>query len=329
LKRLLSLLAAVVFTSAALAFALREADFARLWHTLGSGRHWVLLPFLALLTLFYLSNAARWRLLLRPFGDFGIRRLLPSMSIGFAANNLLPFRVGELIRVYLSARDLGQARSGLLMTLVLERMLDLSAILGIYAVALAMLPQAPALMRTGMWVAALAIAGIGIGLLTFAISPRRVNRLWCMIAAGMPESAQARGEAYLAQLARALTPLLVPSSLSMLAAQSVGRWLLAAGLAWLSLYAYGDAIAPELAMVVIGVTALAVSLPSVPGFVGPIQAAFVFALTPFGIARETALAASILFLLGHWVPVTLAGALMLASRHESLRRLGREASASE
>ena len=79
------------------------------------------------------------------------------------------------------------------------------------------------------------------------------------------------------------------------------------------------------AMITIGITAFAVALPSAPGFVGPIQAAFVFALTPFGISQEAALAASLLFLLGHWIPVTTTGALLLASRHRSFKEVAAEA----
>jgi hypothetical protein len=80
-------------------------------------------------------------------------------------------------------------------------------------------------------------------------------------------------------------------------------------------------------MLTIGITAFAVALPSAPGFVGPMQAAFVFALAPFGIEQEAALAASVLFLLGHWIPVTAVGALFLARRHLSFQEIAAEAEA--
>lgn len=329
MNRLISLLAAVLITAAALVFALWDADFAVLWQTLLSGRHWVLLPFLAVLGIFFLSNAIRWTLLLDPFGCFSARQVLPSMMIGFAANNLLPLRIGELIRAYLFAREFRIARSGVLMTLVLERVLDLVAILAIYALGLLLLPDAPAAMRAGLWLATLGIGAIAAAVLAFAVMPQRIDRLWLSVSASMSQAVQARGSTYLEQFAKALAPLLVPTTLLALLAESILRWLLAGVLAWLCVYAFREAIAPELALVVIGVTAVAVSLPSVPGFVGPIQAAFVFALTPFGISTETALAASILFLLGHWVPVTLAGTVMLAAQHLSLGRLEREISVSD
>ena len=78
--------------------------------------------------------------------------------IGFAANNVLPLRLGEMIRVYLLAQDQGLPRSGLLMNLALERLLDLLAILCIYVVALLLLPQAPPLFRSSAWIAGAAAA---------------------------------------------------------------------------------------------------------------------------------------------------------------------------
>ena len=50
------------------------------------------------------------------------------------------------------------------------------------------------------------------------------------------------------------------------------------------------------------------AVPNAPGYIGAIQAAYVFALGPFGITEEIAFAASVMFLVVQWVPVTAAGA---------------------
>jgi uncharacterized protein (TIRG00374 family) len=323
-RRAASAALALGVTAATLGYALWDADLARLWQTLAAGRIWVLFPFLLVLGVFYLTNAQRWTRMLRPFGAFSARQVLPSMMIGFAGNNVLPLRVGEFIRAYLFAKEYGQSKSGVLMTLVLERLLDLIGILAIYALGLLFLPDAPAVFRASAWLAALGIAFVTAMVLAFLFLPEPINRLWLGVAASLPAGVRERGSVYLAQFRQGLGTLRDPATSLLLIVQSVGRWLLAGLLAWLCVYAYGDPIPFPLAMVVIGVTAFAVSLPSAPGFVGPIQAAFVFALEPFGVARETALAASILFLLGHWVPVTAVGATMLASRHLSFRQLEKE-----
>jgi len=327
MKRSASLAVAAVVTAGTLTYALWGADLGALWQTLKGGRFWVLMPFLAVLAVFFISNAQRWGWMLRAFGRFPIPTLMPSMMIGFAANNLLPMRLGELIRAYLLAKDEGLSKSGVLMSLVLERLLDLMGILVIYAVALALVPTAPAGFRASAWLAAAAVLGLGSALAAFVLLPRTINRLWDRLATRLPVALHERGSIYLAQFEKALLPMRSPATAALLVGYSIGRWLLAVAMAWLAIDAYAGAVTLPMAMITIGITAFAVALPSAPGFVGPMQAAFVFALTPFGIEQEAALAASVLFLLGHWIPVTAVGALYLASRHLTFRELAARADA--
>ena len=102
------------------------------------------------------------------------------------------------------------------------------------------------------------------------------------------------------------------------------KWAAAGGMVWLSLWMYGEVISFGISMVIIALSALAVTLPSAPGYVGTVQAVFVFGLTPFGISQEIALAASVSYLLGQWIPVTLVGALFLVISRLSLRGLEAE-----
>jgi len=95
---------------------------------------------------------------------------------------------------------------------------------------------------------------------------------------------------------------------------SLVRWSFMVGMVYLSLLAYGIRLDVGLALLLFVVTSLAAALPSTPGFVGPLQAAFVFALVPFGIDRETAVAASVLFLVVSWLPVTGVGLALLLMR---------------
>ena len=50
-------------------------------------------------------RAMRWQFLLNPLRDFPVRRLYPIVIIGYAANNLLPMRLGELVRSYYSGAE--------------------------------------------------------------------------------------------------------------------------------------------------------------------------------------------------------------------------------
>lgn len=325
MKKVAGVAIAAGVTVATLAYAFSGVDLDALADTLLQSRLWVALPFVALLWVFFLTNAQRWGLMLRPFGRYSSSELMPSMMIGFAANNVLPLRVGELIRAYLFARQAGLSKSGVLMNLVLERLLDLIGILAIYAVGLLLMEETPSAFRASAWLATLAVCGLGIGIALLVLAPKSVERLWLRLSARLPESLRRRGSHMLEQFEVALRSMRDPGTALMLILFSIGRWLMPVLLVWLSIYAYGMHLNLPLAMVTLGITAFAASLPSVPGFIGPIQASFVFALTPFGVDQETALAASVFYLLGHWIPVTAAGAWLLAARHQDFRSVAAEA----
>lgn len=315
---------ALLTTAATLTYALWDVDLNALWSLVLSGQTWVFPPFLALLAIFYLLNARRWALMLRPFGHFSIRQVAPSMMIGFAGNNLLPFRLGELVRTLLFSLEHRQPKSGVLMTLVLERVLDVLAILIVYVTGLVMIDSAPAPFVLSAWLATLGLLGALAVILAVLFKPDRVMLLFRAVGESLPPTVFERGTSYVLQIERGLQSLKNPRVALEIGVQSLVRWLLAAGLVWLCVRSYGPGISPGLAFVVLGIIAFAVSLPSAPGFVGPIQAAFVFALTPFGIEREVALAASVLFLLGHWVPVTALGAVLYLARPYSFEETRRE-----
>ena len=78
---------------------------------------------------------------------------------------------------------------------------------------------------------------------------------------------------------------------------------------WLALSAFGTFIPMSVTVIVLTVISLAVTVPTAPGYVGAIQAAFVFALVPFGVKQEVAFASSVFFLVAQWIPVTTVGAL--------------------
>lgn len=324
MKPAVSIFASLLITCATLAYALWDLDLAILWGVIREGNNWLFVPFLPVLTVFFLLNAQRWSLMLRPFGHFTARQVGPSMMIGFAGNNVLPLRLGELIRTVVFAREFGQPKSGVLMTLVLERALDILGILVVYVAGITLVDSVPPAFRWSALVAAVGFLTLAALLILFLRYPHQVRRIWSGVTQSFSSGILDRGLIYISQLEKGLQSLKSPALATTLILYSIVRWMLAGALAWLCVLSYGPPIASGLALVVIGVAAFAVSLPSAPGFVGPIQAAFVLALTPFGVSQEVAVAASIMFLLGHWVPVTAVGGLFFLNRHYSYARIRKE-----
>lgn len=86
-----------------------------------------------LICLGYLLRALRWRTLLSPITETSVRELFATTTVGFAAVFLIG-RAGEIVRpMWLPMRDKRVRPSAALVTLGVERICDLAALAGIFA----------------------------------------------------------------------------------------------------------------------------------------------------------------------------------------------------
>lgn len=103
-------------------------------------------------------RAVRWRRLLAPIRDVSFGATLGYLLIGYLANNVLPARLGELVRChYLGDRE-GLSRATALGTVVVERVVDIAVVAAIAAAAILVLSV------RGI-VASAVLVGVAIGVL--------------------------------------------------------------------------------------------------------------------------------------------------------------------
>jgi uncharacterized membrane protein YbhN (UPF0104 family) len=128
------------------------------------------------------ARAMRWRYLFAP--DARPPALVPAMMIGYMANNVLPLRAGEFVRVYVVSRNWAHGFWAALATLIMERVLDSLSLVLILGVLVLLIPV-PALFRNAALVV-LAIDVVGVAILAWlVIYPdagrrmlRRLGRRW-------------------------------------------------------------------------------------------------------------------------------------------------------
>ena len=82
-------------------FFLRNAELGQVWAAVRSAHGDLLLLSLSLTALSYALRIERWRYLLKPLGHTSFVGAGRATTIGFAANALLPGRVGEVLRPYI------------------------------------------------------------------------------------------------------------------------------------------------------------------------------------------------------------------------------------
>src|SRR5207302_1987252 len=111
-------------------------------------------------------RAYRWSKLMEPVKPASTGELLRPMIIGFFANNVLPFRMGELVRAHMAGKKLNISRTASLGTIVLERICDTLSFLSIF-LAVAFFFPFPGAIRHAAFVLGAACFGL-IAVLFFA-----------------------------------------------------------------------------------------------------------------------------------------------------------------
>jgi uncharacterized protein (TIRG00374 family) len=263
----------------------------------------------------FVVRAVRWGILLRP-----VRRRLafyPRVAatfIGFAANNLLPARVGEFARALALARSTTVPAAAAFASLAVERILDGIVLVGLLFAAMAA-PGFPRLGSLGgvdprhaaLVVAALMAVG-ALVLFLLVIAPARSLRAGEAVARLLPH--RLRGpflgvlEAFLEGLAVLRSgPLFLLS-----AGLAAGQWIFT-GLSYLLAFrAFGiEAVPFTGGLFLQSLVSLAVAIPSSPGFFGPFEAATKFGLGLWGVPPARAVSFAIGYHLGGFVPVTVLG----------------------
>jgi uncharacterized protein (TIRG00374 family) len=260
------------------------------------------------------ARARRWHFLFPPGSE--PPGLLAAMLIGYMANNILPLRAGELVRVYVVARRWGHGFWTVLATAVVERMLDGLAIVLLLGLLLPAIPVPPLF----KWAAAVLLAVNVVGLaalVALGLAPDRARRLAAACTRRWPRvqrhtlavvETSLRGLEGVRTLAHAL-PLVLWTPVI---------WLCPAAAAWAALRAVNLDLPWVAGVTVLAFVGLGVSVPSAPGYVGVFHAAAVLALAVFGVSSSEALGYAIVFHASQLVPITLVGWVALVREHVSL-----------
>ena len=268
------------------------------------------------------ARAFRWRWLFPPATE--PPGIVAATMIGYMANNVLPLRAGELVRIYAAARRLREAEALsatqafwlVAATIVIERVLDSLAIVLILAILVFLIPV-PAGVEWGAGIL-LVIDVVGVAVLvTMARAPRLGRRLVARLTGRWPRLAQTALAMFDTAL-RGLDGIRTPAQAVRVAAWTVVIWVLPASAAWAMLRAVHLELPFIAGWVVLAFVGLGISVPSAPGYLGVWHFAAKLALEIFGVAPSAAVAYALIYHASAALPITLVGWLYLLREHVSL-----------
>jgi glycosyltransferase 2 family protein len=227
-------------------------------------------------------------------------------AVGYMGNTVLPARGGEVLRILLLGERTDARRREILGSIVAERALDAVALVVVFAlltwseVAGAPVGQAPAAVSLALIAAAALV-------LLYYIWLRRRGRL--------------------ERFASIVRPFLLASRLMVgrlglvLLVVTIGVWFLEGAIFWL----IGQSLDLDMAffesLFLVVLTSFFLSVPAAPGYLGTFDAALIFGLKALDIQGGEAVAFVVLARFVLFVPITVAGLILMLTRYGGFARM--------
>jgi uncharacterized protein (TIRG00374 family) len=269
-------------------YSLRGVEWSRIWGIIAAARWQYIVAAGAIVALNLFLRSLRWRVLLNAEAQLGVGLVFRANMAGYLGNNFLPARAGEVIRSLIVSTHSSLSKTYVLTTALSERLMDVIAlVLWSSLVLLGVHPKPEWMDRLSRSMAIVA----AVGALTVAILPHTGDLMRNLLQRiPMPAVLRVR-----------LLPLAEQVLLGLRAFHHWGRfggfalftvviWTLDATGTMIASRAFGLNFSFSIAMLLITALGLGSALPSTPGYLGIYQFVAVTVLTPFGIARDAALA---------------------------------------
>ena len=235
------------------------------------------------------ARGARWRALLVPIRRLPYPRVLGYTYIGYLANNVLPARLGELVRSHALGEGEGISRPTVLGTVVVERIVDTVIVVGLAAAAVLILGVG-GVVTTAVVLGAgfVGVLIVGLALAMFSHRLPGADRV----------TAVAERAPRILELARRLREGLAvaghPRTLVQALAFSVLAWSASIATFIVGGAAVGLSLSPAQGALLSSGVALVTIVPSAPGYLGTFELTAVGIATQFGIDPDAAFALALL-----------------------------------
>jgi uncharacterized protein (TIRG00374 family) len=322
------ILVGLAISAVTLWFALRGVSFAALGRDIARANLAVLLiPSVpAYLAMLYV-RALRWRHLTLAVAPVERGAVFRATAVGFMVNNVFPLRIGEVVRAWYLGREAGVSSAAIFATIIVEHLIDAAVVLSLAVLVLgsrgaaatgldlrAVLPPLAALVAVPL-----------VFIVALRVAPERTVALGTRLSGPLlPQRWNRRLEQLLHQFAEGMGGLRGRHSIMWVTIHTATLWLVISIVPFVAALL---AMEIDLGAPIHTVTAsfnlliwvaVAVALPSAPGFFGPYHAACWVALQPLGVPKEAAVALGTLCHVVFWLTVTITGLAVLGFRRTRL-----------
>lgn len=339
---LLSIIASIV----CLWLFIRNIEWSLLGNALKDANYWPIIPTIILNILFYVIRAIRWQGLLSHIKTISITNLLSITCIGFMANNILPARVGEVLRPFLLYKKENVKFSTSFATVVVERIFDMLGLVIFTAVIIALLPhpssnqhdvhiqfspnelntiKEPVICSLKKWTEVFTAIGVLtiVSLFLVIINPDFFKKILSKLCLFLTEKLKTKILGFYDSFVHGLKILENRSQTIWIFLLSLIICIMGGGEIYLLSFSFNIHLSFVAACLISICLALAIALPQAPGYIGIFHIAVLKSLGIFGIESATAQSYAIVLWAVNILPSTIMGFLFLWREGISFREVVR------
>lgn len=286
---------------------------------------WLLVPAIAADIASYVTQGARWSVLLRPLGRLSISQATQAIYAALFTNEVLPLRVGEVLRGYLASRSMSLSMTRILSSIFVERFLDGFWMALAFGVVVLKVSLPRYLVDAEEILASVIFAATALFIYLVIRKERRIDRQGAESARDASSHPGGRVSRFIEHAAAAL--LLIGRAPSFYGAAALSGVLLVlqALSFWLVTQAYGMPLSVWQGAAVFLVVRLGTMVPGAPSNVGTYQFFTVLGLMLFGVDKTVATGFSVVVFLILTIPLWIIGLFAFGKAGLSLRTVRQEA----
>jgi len=292
--------------------------------TISEINYYLIVPAVIIQLMSYWVRGVRWHHMLINISETKVTNLFPIICISYMANNVLPFRVGELVRAYLLDKKEKISKTSALSSILLERIFDGLTLLLILGIAALLFPFPIWVKQIGLitLVTFLCVLLFLISLLFFDIQTIAIVR---KVTQKLSPSTRRKIDMIIVNFLEGIEVVKKPGKLVRIIGLSVMVWCMEGILFIAIAEAFDFNSIVYLAMFTMVLVNLGIMIPSSPGYIGTFEFFCVRALSVFNITKEIALSYALILRVFQYIPITILGYYFLIREGITLSKMASNA----
>ncbi len=266
---------------------IRQIDFRKSLELIKNANYYVLIPGVLIYAFTYLLRSLRYYFMILPIKKTRVFENFPYTMLGFFMNNIIPLRLGELIRAKITGERLLISRSSILGTILVERLIDMVIFVMFFFLIMIVLPF-PDFIKKSFYICGAVFGLCLVILMIISIYENKALAVFSKIP--MPSKIKGFVTEIFEKFTGGLVMLRKPGVFFTSFIISVLAWVLESLFLVIVAYSCGIDITILGGIFVVIIIGIGAILPTAPGYIGAFEFMGVTALSALGVGKDAAFA---------------------------------------